>query len=700
MGELDANLPLQLWSHPAPETTQMWIFKTQVEKKYNLKIKGYDELYGWSIENVADFWREVCLFTGVHATSRKSVEDQDIYERGPTPASLFDQILPPDAPIYPRPDFFPDVALNFAENLLYPLHPAGSVDGGELAIIAATETSREEVTWDQLRQKFAECYHALKHQGVKPHDRVAGFVGHNTNAVVAMLATTALGAIWTAVSPDTGVGAVLDRLQQIEPVVLFADNASLYNGKTHETTTKVRDMIASLPKLGVLVVFEAISGTDIQAHIKSLNPPSGEAFTYGQFLLQRGHSSDNSNTEIEFDKFPASHPAYILYSSGTTGKPKCIVHSAGGTLIQHKKEHIIHGDILPGDRLFYFTTTTWMMWHWLISGLSCGATLILYDGSPFFPHGPLTMPKFIDELQIKQFGTSAKFLSVLEQKNVFPNNDGLSLASLKAVYSTGSPLAPSTFQYVTKAFGSQVQTASITGGTDIISLFGAPCPLTPVYQGEIQQKGLGMSIFAVSPDGTIIIDGSSGDLICTKPFPSQPVTFFGPDGPQKYKESYFETFTNVWHHGDFIRFNPSTGGMVMLGRSDGILKPAGVRFGSAEIYNVLLKFFSDKVEDALCIGRRRESDSDEMVVLFLKMSEGGRLDEELRQEIKSVVRRELSARHVPGVVEECVEIPVTTNGKKVEVAVKQILCGMDVKTSASVANSECLNWYREWAANN
>jgi acetoacetyl-CoA synthetase len=375
-------------------------------------------------------------------------------------------------------------------------------------------------------------------------------------------------------------------------------------------------------------------------------------------------SASSLESTLKFPKFPSSHSTYILYSSGTTGKPKCIVHSSLGTLIQHKKEHIIHGDILPGDRLFYFTTTTWMMWHWLISGLSVGATLILYDGSPFYPHGSLTMPKLIDELKIKQFGTSAKYLSILEQKNVFPKNDGLSLSTLKTIYSTGSPLAPSTFHYIASAFGSSVQTASITGGTDIISLFGAPCPLSPVFAGEIQQPGLGMSIFAYTPDGKPILGGSPGDLVCTKPFPSQPVTFYGPGGENKYKKSYFEVFPNLWHHGDFIRFNPTTGGLTMLGRSDGILKPSGVRFGSAEIYNILLKFFGDKVDDALCIGRRRETDSDETVVLFLKMTEGEELDEKLEIGIKAVVRRELSARHVPRVIVECMEIPVTGNGKK------------------------------------
>ncbi|KAH8672530.1 hypothetical protein BGZ60DRAFT_405062 [Tricladium varicosporioides] len=697
----------KLWTHPTPKSTQMWAFKERVEKKYNVTLNSYNDLHNWSIKNIADFWRETCLFTSVHAVRANATPHGFTGHHNGVPSHedaelLFEKILEEDVPMFPRPNFFPDIEMNFAMNLLYPLHSTSQepVKENDIAIIEVTEATRCEISWKELRKRVGECFNALQHQGVQPHDRVAGVVGNHANAIVAMLAATALGAVWTAVSPDTGVGAVLDRLVQIEPTVLFADNASLYNGKTHEAITKVMQIAKALPKLQALVIFEAVPEVEIKKHVESLHPPTGSCYTYQEFL-KRPTKPDESIEKLQFKRFPASHPVYILYSSGTTGKPKCIVHSAMGTLIQHKKEHIIQSDILPGDRLFYFTTTTWMMWHWLVSGLASGATIVLYDGSPFHPSGPLTMPKLISSLRINQFGTSAKYLSVLEQKNIFPLKEpNLDLSCLKAIYSTGSPLAPSTFKYVNAAFGPNVQLASITGGTDIISLFGAPSPLSPVYTGEIQQKGLGMAIVAFSPDGKAILDGEPGDLVCTKPFPCQPVTFFGQDGEKKYKDSYFEAFPGVWHHGDFVRFNPETGGMVMLGRSDGILKPAGVRFGSAEIYNVLLKFFGDKVEDALCIGRRRESDTDETVVLFLKMAGSCRLDEGLKSEIKEVVRRELSARHVPGVIEECVEIPVTTNGKKVEVAVKQILCGMNVKTSASVANAECLDWYRAWSANN
>jgi acetoacetyl-CoA synthetase len=387
-------------------------------------------------------------------------------------------------------------------------------------------------------------------------------------------------------------------------------------------------------------------------------------------IFANNHSVDISKASLEFARLPPSHPLYILYSSGTTGAPKCIVHSAAGTLLQHKKEHILHCDIRPEDRMLYFTTTTWMMWHWLVSSLASGATIILYDGSPFHPHGPLSMPLLIQELKITHFGTSAKYLSMLEQANLKPMEapHNIDLSSLKAIYSTGSPLAPSTFEYVYNAFPSSLNLGSITGGTDIISLFGAPCPLLPVYAGEIQCKGLGMAIQAWSSEGIIVPDGQEGDLVCVKPFPCQPVTFWSSEsvdkGQEKYREAYFDMFEGVWHHGDFVRFEKETGGLTMLGRSDGILKPSGVRFGSAEIYNVLLKHFPDDIEDAICVGRRRETDSDETVVLFIKISQGKVCNDGLRDRIKAVIRKELSARHVPGVIDQCFSIPVTGNGKK------------------------------------
>ena len=560
--------------------------------------------------------------------------------------------------MFPRPGFFAGAKLNFAENLLF---PTSDPDENSSAVIAATEVSRERVSWKQLRDRVRHCTAAMRSAGIEKDDRVAGYLANHTNTLVAMLSTTAIGAIWTGVSPDTGVHAVLDRVRQIKPSLLFADNAVIYNGKTHDVHAKVAQVAQELPELKAAVIFDTVA--DHAFDLTDLKVSNGKAWRYEDFV-----NTGNRDAELYFAQLPPDHPIYILYSSGTTGKPKCIVHGAIGTLIQHKKEHDIQCDIQPGDRLFYFTTCTWMMWHWLVSGLASGSTIILYDGSPFRPlqasgQGEMAMPHLIEELGITHFGTSAKYLSVLEQKNILPK-ESLPMHSLKAIYSTGSPLAPSTFVYVYRAFGPDIHLGSITGGTDIISLFGAPSPLSPVYAGEIQVRGLGMAVEVWDHEGKNVTNtGEPGDLVCVKPFPCQPVMFWGEDGDKLYQKSYFEEFPGVWHHGDFVRINPDTGGLIMLGRSDGILKPGGVRFGSAEIYNILLKHFPN-VEDALCIGRRRETDTDETVVLFLKMGNGEKFSEDLAKEIQAVVRTELSARHVPGIINECPEIPVTTNGKK------------------------------------
>ncbi|KAI4260624.1 MAG: hypothetical protein LQ352_000186 [Teloschistes flavicans] len=630
-----------LWQHSDPSSTRMYTFRQLIQQKHGVHLADYESLRQWSVKNLNAFWCEVWHFTGIVASQPflKAVDE--------------------NAPMFPRPPFFQGASLNFAENLLY---PACRPDGNSLAIIAASEDSCEHVTWKQLRERVQQCAFALVTLGVRQGDRVAGYVANHSNALVAMLSTTSIGAVWTAVSPDTGVHAVLDRMQQIEPLILFADNAAKYNGKVHNAFDKVREISKNIPGLQAVVVYETVG--DIQFEINAIPLLRGRALKYHDLLQQLAPAP-----KLEFEQFTPDLPVYILYSSGTTGKPKCIVHGAIGTLIQHKKEHDIQCDIRPGNRLFYFTTCTWMMWHWLVSGLATGATLVLYDGSPFRPlaedgtDGELAMPRLIDELQITHFGTSAKYLSVLEQKNILPR-ETLSLKSLKAIYSTGSPLAPSTFEYVYRAFGPDINLGSITGGTDIISLFGAPSPLSPVFAGEIQVRGLGMAVEAWDYKGNdISYLGEPGDLVCVKTFPCQPVAFWGEDGDEKYRKSYFETFKGVWHHGDFIRFNPQTGGLIMLGRSDGVLKPAGVRFGSSEIYNVLLKHFPE-IEDALCIGRRRLADKDEIVVLFLKMLNQRDLSKELVQTIKSTIRRELSARHVPGIIDACPEIPVTTNGKK------------------------------------
>ena len=716
--------PALLWRHPDPESTALWRFLKHVEAKYGTRLYSYAELHRWSIEHVPDFWSEVWNFVGVRATAmyeRVSLPRPPGSATCPRRDLSHEQVVDTALPMHPRPPFFAGARLNFAENLLFPVtdsrcpFPPPTLDAP--ALLAATETSRTCVSWAELRARVQACQTSLRALGVAPGERVAGLVANRPPAVVAMLAATSLGAVWTALSPDTGPWAALERLRQITPAVLFADTSWVYNGRVHKANEKIKEVAASLAGLRAVVLVPSDEEEDDEAMEPEsddetagcIRVPSGEAYSYSAFVaLGAPHCSE----PLRFTPLPADHPLYILYSSGTTGPPKCIVHGAAGTLLQHKKEHVLHCQLTPRSRLFYYTTTTWMMWHWLVSGLACGATIVLYDGSPFrsraLPavaeaepgsapaplsrgesvHRDAAMLALVDELKITHFGTSAKYLSVLEQKGVcvtVPSSPlsasssssssapppQPSLASLEAVYSTGAPLAPSTFHYVYTTLPAHVMLASITGGTDIVSLFGTPNPLLPVHAGEVQCAGLGMAIRAFDERGADVTEtGAPGDLVCTTPFPSMPIAFWGPHGTAAYRATYFERYCDarsarpIWHHGDFVRFNSATGGLVMLGRSDGTLKPAGVRFGSAEIYNVLLARCANDIADALCVGRRREGESDETVVLFLKMAEGVRADDRFVHRVKTAIRDCLSVRHVPAIVAECPSVPVTANGKK------------------------------------
>ncbi|EFZ02887.2 AMP-binding enzyme [Metarhizium robertsii] len=680
------NASDELWRHDAPGGTPMWQFIQQVNKKYALSIDGYPGLYQWSVDSVSSFWEEVWDFVGIVASKKA------------------DKALPENAPMYPRPDFFSSARLNFAENLLF--CPASPIDPDSVAVITATELPGDikPTTWRQLRESVRQCSNALRGAGLQSGDVVAGYVSNHEEAVVAMLAAASIGAIWTGISPDNGVSAVLDRLAQIGPKVLFADNGTVYNGKEWPSTSKTNEIAAALKGVGLELVV-VIDNISADLGIQDIKSQGVTALDYKSFLR------DAPPDPIKFEQLPPSHPLYVLYSSGTTGLPKAIVHTALGTLLQHKKEHMLHCSMTATSRMLYYTTTSWMMWHWSVGALAVGTTLVLYSGSPFRPSSHMSLPKLLSQLKVTHFGTSAAYLTALEANNVRPVEDAsIDLSRLEAIYSTASPLPPSTFRFVYEAFPKTVNLASITGGTDIISLFGAPCPLLPVRVGQIQCAGLGMDIRVVdSISGEDMPPGEQGDLVCVKPFPCQPLTFFGANGQAKYRSAYFERFENVcgvkgpvWHHGDFVKIpDPATGSLVMLGRSDGVLKPAGVRFGSAEIYNILTRFFAAEVEDAVCVGRRRETDRDETVCLFVVMVPGKPFSQELKTQIMAKIRSELSPRHVPAVVEECgAGIPKTGNGKKIEVAVKQILSGLNIKTNASVANPEALEWFKEWAKKN
>ena len=568
--------------------------------------------------------------------------------------------------MFPRPDFFSGARLNFAENLLFPANV--QVDENAVAVITVTEREEDlvETTWAQLREAVRRCANGLRAAGLKQNDVVAGFVSNHVQMLVAVLATACVGAIWTGISPDNGVSAVLDRLTQIGPKVLFADNGMLYNGKEWPSTAKTLEIVEELRKHGLKMAVVIKNLRNVDLGLDDIRNKFVMVEEYESFL------ETAPDKPLNFEQLPPSHPLYILYSSGTTGLPKAIVHTALGTLIQHKKELFLHGSLSSDSRLLYYSTVSWMMSHWSNSALAVGSSIVLYTGSPFKPHSYLSMPKLLSSLRVTHFGTSAAYLTALEANNIRPIDEpDLDLSHLEAIYSTASPLPPSTFSFVYSAFPKHINLASITGGTDIISLFGAPCPLLPVRVGEIQCAGLGMAISVVDsasdPDSPQPVSppGSAGDLVCTKPFPCQPLTFFGEGGDDKYRAAYFERFPGLWHHGDFVRMDPQTGGLVMLGRSDGVLKPSWVRFGSAEIYNILTRFFAAEVEDAVCVGRRRETDRDETVCLFVVMCAGKQFDDGLRDKIKGVIRKELSPRHVPPVVEECGDgVPKTGNGKK------------------------------------
>ncbi|KAK9480738.1 hypothetical protein V1514DRAFT_275834 [Lipomyces japonicus] len=664
-----ANQPKELWRYAHPETTQAWAFLQLINQKYDLQLKTYHDLFNWSVTNIADFWAEVWSFT--HVVSSKP----------------YTKVVDESAPIFPRPQFFTGARLSYAQNLLFPL---SKINENSTAVISVTELSRQPVSWKDLRERVRKLTNAMRNVGVKRGDRIAGYVGNNVSTLVALLATSALGGIWSSTSSEIGVLSVVERLSQIEPVLIIADNASIYNQKVLDNIPKVSQIVKELPSIKYLIINKTSS--DYAIDVESVKPVNGLSLRLDDFIQNADQSKPLVFEQLEFD-----YPLFIVYSSGTTGKPKCIVHGQGGSLIQHKKEHLIHMDMKPGEIFFQYTTCSWMMWQWQISGLASGATLVLYDGSPFQPIGDKSLFQIIDDLEVKYFGTSAKYLSVLEQKNFKPR-DYYKLAKLSVITSTGSVLSPSTFEYVYKTFGS-VLLGSITGGTDILSLFGAPSYLVPVFKGEVQVKGLGMAVQIFDHDGQNIEQtGEPGDLVCVKPFPCMPVKFWNDTDSVKYKASYFETFPGLWHHGDFVRLSVKTNGLIMLGRSDGVLKPAGVRFGSSEIYNVLAKEFADVIEDGLAVGMQRPKHNfDEIVVLFLKLQAGIKLDDELAANVKFKIRQDLSARHVPAIIDQAPELPYTANGKKTETIIKAIVSKNKVKIGASVANPECLDWYCKWA---
>jgi acetoacetyl-CoA synthetase len=627
-----------LWT-PSPERAA----KTELARFMKLAGKSsYAELHRWSIEHSADFWNAVWDFSAVRGEKGGEVVV--------------------DATRMPGANWFPQARLNYAENVL---RNRGSTDA---IVFWGEDRIKRRLSHENLYALVSRIARALSDAGVQKGDRVAGYLPNVPEATAALLATASLGAVWSSCSPDFGVQGVLDRFGQIEPKVLFCADGYLYNGREFDSQEKASQVLDQLPSVEECVVIDylgapAKAGTSLYDFL--------EPFDAG---------------EIDFERVEFNHPLYILYSSGTTGVPKCIVHGTGGALLQHLKEHRLHSDVKPGDRVFYFTTLGWMMWNWLVSGLASEATLLLYDGSPFLQRGRVLFD-FAEAEAMTHFGTSAKFIDALAKTGLRPK-DTHRLDKLRAVLSTGSPLAPEGFDYVYANIKDDVCLSSISGGTDIVSCFVLGNPMGPVWRGEIQAKGLGMAVEVFDEKGTSV-KNQKGELVCTKPFPAMPIGFWNdPDGA-KYRAAYFEKYPNVWRHGDWCE-ETAHGGLVIYGRSDAVLNPGGVRIGTAEIYRQVEQI--DEVMESLVIGQEWEADV--RVVLFVKLKEGLQLDDALVNRIKQRVRENTTPRHVPAKVLQVLDIPRTKSGKIVELAVREMVHGRPVKNLEALANPEALEHFR------
>ena len=603
---------------------------------------GFDELHRWSIEKGEEFWETVWKFGQVRGD--------------PGLRRLI------NADKMPGAKWFPEARLNFAQNLLR------ERDATSAIVFWGEDRIKRYLSKRQLYDLVSRIAQALADAGVKKGDRVAGYLPNLPEATAAMLATASLGAIWSSCSPDFGVQGVLDRFGQIEPKILFCADGYLYGGKEFDSQEKVEQIVDKLPSVEECVVVDylgipAKAGTPLLEFIEPFEPG-----------------------EIRFEQTDFNDPLYILYSSGTTGVPKCIVHGAGGTLLQHLKEHRLHSDVRPGDHLFYFTTLGWMMWNWLVSGLASGATILLYDGSPFVGKGKVIFD-MADEEGMTHLGTSAKFIDAIAKAGLEPKRTH-QLKSLRAILSTGSPLLPEGFDYIYDKVKTDVCLSSISGGTDIVSCFVLGNPMGSVWRGEIQAKGLGMAV-AVFDDFGKETKQQKGELVCTKPFPSMPIGFWNdPDGA-KYRAAYFEKYPNVWRHGDWCE-ETDHGGFVIYGRSDAVLNPGGVRIGTAEIYRQVEQL--PEVVEALVVGQ--EWQGDVRVVLFVKLKEGTSLSEELSSSIRKRIRENTTPRHVPAKILQVGDIPRTKSGKIVELAVRDVVHGRQPKNLEALANPEALDHFR------
>lgn len=651
----------ELWRPSASyqQNTALHGFMTWLAQHQGRSFKTYEQLHAWSVADPGRFWATIWTYCEVQG------------EIGQQPYMT-------SAGSMQTTQFFPQARLNYARNVL----AAPGKDAAD-ALVAMNEAGRvTRTSWRQLRRHVARLSSQFRDIGLEHGNRVAAILPNVPNAIVAALATSATGAVWSSCSPDFGVRGILDRFGQIEPKILIVVDGYTYGGRLFRIDDKVAEVIASLPTVEHLIIFDNVGHAHEMAKSLPGRLAPGRRLAIEKFedILDR-----RSEEEPEFDELPFTHPLYILFSSGTTGVPKCIVHSAGGLLLKHLSEHRLHADLKPGDRLFYFTTLGWMMWNWLVTGLASGATLLLYDGNPFYPDGNCLW-SFAEKERITHFGTSAKYIDAMKKAELAPARSH-DLPALRSILSTGSPLAPESFDYVYADIKKDVHLASISGGTDICGCFVIGCPTLPVRRGEIQCAALGMDVDVVDENGQSLV-GQKGELVCRAPFPSMPIGFWAdPDGT-RYRAAYFERFPGIWHHGDFAECTPD-GGYIIYGRSDATLKPGGVRIGTAEIYRQVEQL--PEVLESIAIGQDWQGDV--RIVLFVVLQPGHRLDQDLEARIKQQIRSGASPRHVPAKVIQVPDIPRTKSGKLTELAVRDVVHGRTVGNKEALANPEALDLF-------
>ena len=637
-----------LWEPSIDTISQTNIYKLKqfINKKYSLDISNYNQLHRWSIQNIDLFWEVMWEKLDIVFSEKYTsvIENKN---------SMLES------------NWFLNSRLNFSENLL-------KIKSNSIAIEFINEQGKhKKISYKELYLQVSKVAHSFRNLGLEKGDRVAALMPNIPETVISMLAVSSIGAIWSSCSPDFGSKGILDRFDQIKPKIIISVNGYYFKNKIFNIEDKIANILNKIHSIKHAVLVDYLE----------LGINNKNYLSWDELL-------DNNSNDINFEQLPFDYPLYIMYSSGTTGKPKSIVHSAGGTLIQHKKELKYHVGLDENDKIFYYTTCGWMMWNWLVSSLSIGATVVLFEGSPFYPKND-SLLKFMDGIDVNVFGTSAKYISHIKSEGVIPSQVG-NFSNLRSVLSTGSPLSNESFKFVYEHWKSDVQLASISGGTDIISCFALGNPTLPVYRGKLQCLGLGMSVKSFNEKG---MHGYNikGELVCDRPFPSMPIYFWNDINKEKYKQSYFDTYDNIWKHGDFILINEE--GVEIFGRSDATLNPGGVRIGTAEIYQSINSI--SYISDSLAVGQ--SINQDERIVLFVKLKENEYLNEDRKNEISSAIKYKCSPKHVPSVIVSIEDIPYTLNGKKVEIAVKNIIHGIEPKNKSSLSNPESLEYYKNIA---